>query len=70
VWRGCQLRIFAVSERNDDNAKMKKQLQKYIYMLRIDASVYVDQIPSGHDIYLCLALDRRYRWSRSVEKRC
>ncbi|CAI4230824.1 unnamed protein product [Auanema sp. JU1783] len=42
VWRGCLLRIFAVGgsdkKRNED---MKQALQKHIYMLRIDAEVFI-----------------------------
>ncbi|VDK43063.1 unnamed protein product [Anisakis simplex] len=41
VWRGCQLRIFAIAEKPQKNDEMKKMLQKYIYMLRIDAAVFV-----------------------------
>lgn len=43
VWRGCQLRIFAISETNDENrlAACQKNLQKYVYQLRIDAELFV-----------------------------
>lgn len=42
VWRGCKLRIFAIAEQPEKNDEMKRMLQKYIYMLRIDAAVFVN----------------------------
>ncbi|CAI5441879.1 unnamed protein product [Caenorhabditis angaria] len=42
VWKGCSLRIFAVSEQDSaKSADMKAGLQKYIYMLRIDAELFI-----------------------------
>ncbi|KAM3719126.1 Potassium/chloride cotransporter [Dirofilaria immitis] len=41
VWRGCKLRIFAITEMPEKNIELKVMLQKYIYMLRIDATVFI-----------------------------
>ncbi|CAL2032658.1 unnamed protein product [Caenorhabditis brenneri] len=42
VWKGCTLRIFAVSEQDSTKSEdMKAGLQKYIYMLRIDAELFI-----------------------------
>lgn len=42
VWKGCSLRIFAIGDTDSaKSAHMKAGLQKYIYMLRIDAEVFV-----------------------------
>ncbi|KAL3994536.1 Amino acid permease family protein [Acanthocheilonema viteae] len=41
VWRGCKLRIFAIAEISEKNVELKATLQKYIYMLRIDATVFI-----------------------------
>lgn len=42
VWKGCYLRIFAIGDTDPAKAdQMKAGLQKYIYMLRIDAEVFV-----------------------------
>uniref|UniRef100_A0A915Q6S8 Solute carrier family 12 member 6 n=1 Tax=Setaria digitata TaxID=48799 RepID=A0A915Q6S8_9BILA len=41
VWRGCKLRIFATAEVPGKNDELKAILQKYIYMLRIDAAVFI-----------------------------
>uniref|UniRef100_A0AC34QY31 Solute carrier family 12 member 3 n=1 Tax=Panagrolaimus sp. JU765 TaxID=591449 RepID=A0AC34QY31_9BILA len=43
VWKGCKLRIFVIAneETEDDTEIMKVRLQKYIYMLRIDAMLFI-----------------------------
>uniref|UniRef100_A0A914WPA5 Solute carrier family 12 member 6 n=1 Tax=Plectus sambesii TaxID=2011161 RepID=A0A914WPA5_9BILA len=41
VWRGCHLRLFAVAQEHDNNITMKEDLQKFVYQLRIDASVTI-----------------------------
>lgn len=48
VWKGCTLRIFAVSEQDSTKSEdMKAGLQKYIYMLRIDAELFVSFLIFG-----------------------
>uniref|UniRef100_A0A914UYK5 Solute carrier family 12 member 6 n=1 Tax=Plectus sambesii TaxID=2011161 RepID=A0A914UYK5_9BILA len=49
VWRGCQLRLFAVAQALDNSVKMKEDLQKFVYQLRIDASVTVVEL-SGSEV--------------------
>ena len=43
MWRGCRLRIFAISETNDSDRlqTIQANLQKHIYQLRIDAELFV-----------------------------
>ncbi|KAK6732608.1 hypothetical protein RB195_016771 [Necator americanus] len=42
VWRGCTLRIFAIGDNDSSkNEEIRKGLQKYIYMLRIDAELFM-----------------------------
>ncbi|CAD5215517.1 unnamed protein product [Bursaphelenchus xylophilus] len=41
VWRGCKLRIYVITHDDDSNEEMKARLQKHIYMLRIDATVFI-----------------------------
>ena len=41
VWRGCKLRLFAVAQEMDNSVKMREELQKFVYQLRIDAVVEV-----------------------------
>ncbi|EYC41706.1 hypothetical protein Y032_0559g3451 [Ancylostoma ceylanicum] len=42
VWRGCTLRVFAIGDNDSTkNEEIRKGLQKYIYMLRIDAELFM-----------------------------
>ncbi|CAL1580184.1 unnamed protein product [Knipowitschia caucasica] len=41
VWRKCRMRIFTVAQMDDNSIKMKKDLQMFVYHLRIDAVVEV-----------------------------
>uniref|UniRef100_A0A3B5A446 Solute carrier family 12 member 7-like n=1 Tax=Stegastes partitus TaxID=144197 RepID=A0A3B5A446_9TELE len=41
VWRKCQMRIFTVAQMDDNSIQMKKDLQMFLYHLRLDAVVEV-----------------------------
>ncbi|KAF7637866.1 hypothetical protein Mgra_00002569 [Meloidogyne graminicola] len=41
VWKGCKMRVYAISQTEEQNEKIKKALQRHIYLLRIDASVFI-----------------------------
>ncbi|CAJ0932342.1 unnamed protein product, partial [Mesorhabditis belari] len=42
VWKSCTLRVFAISETDEQKSEeMRVALQKYIYMLRIDAELFI-----------------------------
>uniref|UniRef100_W5MX72 Solute carrier family 12 member 7b n=1 Tax=Lepisosteus oculatus TaxID=7918 RepID=W5MX72_LEPOC len=41
VWRKCKMRIFTVAQMNDNSIQMKKDLQMFLYHLRLDAEVEV-----------------------------
>ncbi|KAG5841754.1 hypothetical protein ANANG_G00170160 [Anguilla anguilla] len=41
VWRKCQMRIFTVAQMDDNSIQMKKDLQMFLYHLRLDAQVEV-----------------------------
>ncbi|XP_074544540.1 solute carrier family 12 member 7-like isoform X2 [Halichoeres trimaculatus] len=41
VWRKCKMRIFTVAQMDDNSIQMKKDLQKFLYHLRLDAEVEV-----------------------------
>ncbi|EJW81626.1 hypothetical protein WUBG_07463, partial [Wuchereria bancrofti] len=49
IWRGCKLRIFAIAEIPGKNVELKAMLQKYIYMLRIDATVFIVDDNVNHE---------------------
>ncbi|VDN06525.1 unnamed protein product [Thelazia callipaeda] len=44
VWRGCKLRVIAIAQEMDNNTKLQADLQKYVYQLRIDASIMVVEL--------------------------
>ncbi|KAK6104269.1 Amino acid permease family protein [Brugia pahangi] len=50
IWRGCKLRIFAIAEIPGKNVELKAMLQKYIYMLRIDATVFVGAASENNEM--------------------
>ncbi|XP_072567130.1 solute carrier family 12 member 7-like isoform X2 [Paramormyrops kingsleyae] len=41
VWRRCKMRIFTVAQMDDNSIQMKKDLQMFLYHLRLDAEVEV-----------------------------
>ncbi|KAH7727039.1 solute carrier family 12 member 5-like protein [Aphelenchoides avenae] len=42
VWKGCKLNIYVIAHEGGESTEdMKARLQKHIYMLRIDATVYI-----------------------------
>ncbi|XP_061926369.1 solute carrier family 12 member 7-like isoform X1 [Entelurus aequoreus] len=41
VWKKCQMRIFTVAQMDDNSIQMKKDLQMFLYHLRLDAEVEV-----------------------------
>uniref|UniRef100_A0A8C7XTH7 Solute carrier family 12 member 7a n=1 Tax=Oryzias sinensis TaxID=183150 RepID=A0A8C7XTH7_9TELE len=49
VWRKCRMRIFTVAQMDDNSIQMKKDLETFLYHLRLDAVVEVVEMV-GHDI--------------------
>lgn len=41
TWKSCHLRVFTVAQLEDNSVQMKKDLEKFLYHLRIEASVEV-----------------------------
>ncbi|XP_056009154.1 solute carrier family 12 member 6-like isoform X2 [Ostrea edulis] len=41
TWRHCKLRVFTVAQLEDNTIQMKKDLEMFMYQLRIEAEVYV-----------------------------
>ncbi|KAL0168501.1 hypothetical protein M9458_036723, partial [Cirrhinus mrigala] len=41
VWRKCKMRIFTVAQLDDNSIQMKKDLQMFLYHLRLNAEVEV-----------------------------
>uniref|UniRef100_A0A6Q2YZZ5 Solute carrier family 12 member 7b n=1 Tax=Esox lucius TaxID=8010 RepID=A0A6Q2YZZ5_ESOLU len=46
VWRKCKMRIFTVANMDDNSIQMKKDLQMFLYHLRLDAEVEVVEMVS------------------------
>ncbi|XP_076018325.1 solute carrier family 12 member 7-like isoform X2 [Genypterus blacodes] len=49
VWKKCRMRIFTVAQMDDNSIQMKKDLQMFLYHLRLDAEVEVVEM-LGSDI--------------------
>uniref|UniRef100_A0A8C7GIZ9 Solute carrier family 12 member 7a n=1 Tax=Oncorhynchus kisutch TaxID=8019 RepID=A0A8C7GIZ9_ONCKI len=47
VWRKCKMRIFTVAQMNDNSIQMKKDLQMFLYHLRLNAVVEVVEMVSS-----------------------
>lgn len=41
VWSHCRIRLFTVAQMEDDSVTMKKDLEHYMYQLRIEAEVNI-----------------------------
>jgi potassium/chloride transporter 4/5/6 len=41
VWTRCRIRLFTVAQLEDNSVEMKKDLEQYMYQLRIEAEVNV-----------------------------
>ncbi len=41
VWSRCRIRLFTVAQLEDNSVEMKKDLEQYMYQLRIEAEVNV-----------------------------
>ncbi len=41
VWARCRIRLFTVAQLEDNSVEMKKDLEQYMYQLRIEAEVNV-----------------------------
>uniref|UniRef100_A0AAX7T6K5 Solute carrier family 12 member 7a n=1 Tax=Astatotilapia calliptera TaxID=8154 RepID=A0AAX7T6K5_ASTCA len=51
VWRKCKMRIFTVAQMDDNSIQMKKDLQMFLYQLRLNAVVeVVEMIQSITDV--------------------
>lgn len=46
VWRKCKMRIFTVAQLDDNSIQMKKDLQRFMYHLRLNAEVEVVEMVS------------------------
>lgn len=52
VWSRCRIRLFTVAQLEDNSVEMKKDLEQYMYQLRIEAEVDVVEM-------VCIIIYRR-----------
>ncbi|KAK0394761.1 hypothetical protein QR680_000921 [Steinernema hermaphroditum] len=65
VWRNTKLRLFTISHVDDNNVQLKKDLETFLYHLRIDAQVFViDMLDSDISDYTyerTLKMEERFK---------
>jgi len=44
TWKNCKLRIFTVAQMEDNSIQMKKDLETFLYHLRITAEIHVVEL--------------------------
>eukprot|EP00731_Ephydatia_muelleri_P026279 Em0018g379a len=47
VWKNCSLRIFTIAEMDDNSIQMKRDLEKFLYQLRMQAEVHIIEMPDS-----------------------
>eukprot|EP00050_Salpingoeca_kvevrii_P022245 m.123428 g.123428 ORF g.123428 m.123428 type:complete len:1034 (-) comp9648_c0_seq5:1260-4361(-) len=47
LWRRCKLRLFTIAESDDNSIQLERDLQTFLYHLRIDATVCVIEMLDG-----------------------
>uniref|UniRef100_A0A673FTS6 Solute carrier family 12 member 7-like n=1 Tax=Sinocyclocheilus rhinocerous TaxID=307959 RepID=A0A673FTS6_9TELE len=57
VWRKCKMRIFTVAQLDDNSIQMKKDLQMFLYHLRLNAEVEVVEMSNVRCMHTARWLD-------------
>jgi hypothetical protein len=47
TWKNTQLRLFTIAQMEDNSVRMKHDLERFLYHLRIDAQVFVIEMVSA-----------------------
>uniref|UniRef100_A0A0N5BDG3 Solute carrier family 12 member 6 n=1 Tax=Strongyloides papillosus TaxID=174720 RepID=A0A0N5BDG3_STREA len=72
VWRHCKQRVIAVAQKDDNNTKLMKDLQNYVYQLRITADVCVvelsDPTISKHAFERTLLMEERTKFQKELHQ--
>ncbi|EDQ91239.1 uncharacterized protein MONBRDRAFT_6305 [Monosiga brevicollis MX1] len=66
VWRKCRLRVFTVAENDDNTIQMERDLQTFLYHLRIDADVRVVEMLDSDIAAYTVERTRRMEDRRSL----
>ncbi|XP_072307345.1 solute carrier family 12 member 7 isoform X3 [Eucyclogobius newberryi] len=71
VWRKCKMRIFTVAQMDDNSIQMKKDLQMFLYHLRLNAEVEVvemhDNDISAFTYEKTLVMEQRSQMLRQMQ---
>ncbi|CAF1157859.1 unnamed protein product, partial [Didymodactylos carnosus] len=65
VWAKCRLRLFTVAQLEDNSVEMKKDLEQYMYQLRIEAEV--DVVEMGDQEISAYAYERTLKMAQRVQ---
>ncbi|KAI6239615.1 Amino acid permease-associated region domain containing protein [Aphelenchoides fujianensis] len=70
VWRNCKIRIIAIAGMNENNVRIKQELQDYLYKLRVKADILVAEISNPDEskevFQRTLQMEERTRLLRQV----
>uniref|UniRef100_A0A672ND88 Solute carrier family 12 member 5-like n=1 Tax=Sinocyclocheilus grahami TaxID=75366 RepID=A0A672ND88_SINGR len=68
VWRKCKMRIFTVAQLDDNSIQMKKDLQMFLYHLRLNAEVEVVEMLDWRRCVTCGPLSFLLRSGKHVSQ--
>lgn len=74
VWKRCKIRIFTVAHVGDNSVHIKQQLESYLYEIRIEAEVFVEEMVnsdiSAYEVERTLDMESRVDlMKRAAEKK-
>uniref|UniRef100_X1Z3Q1 Amino acid permease/ SLC12A domain-containing protein n=1 Tax=Capitella teleta TaxID=283909 RepID=X1Z3Q1_CAPTE len=71
VWKNCHLRIFTVAQLADNSIQLKKDLETFLYQLRINAEVFVEEMYdsdiSAYTVERTLDMEKRAQMLRELK---
>ncbi|KHJ92101.1 hypothetical protein OESDEN_08019 [Oesophagostomum dentatum] len=72
TWKNTVIRLFAIAQLEDNNVQMKSDLERFLYHLRIEAEVYVIEMPdsdiSDYTYERTLKMEERTKLLKSLNK--
>uniref|UniRef100_A0A7E4W111 Solute carrier family 12 member 6 n=1 Tax=Panagrellus redivivus TaxID=6233 RepID=A0A7E4W111_PANRE len=71
TWRNTTLRLFTIAQIDDNSMDMKKDLERFLYHLRIEAQVFVIEMPEGdiseYTYERTLKMEERHKLLREMQ---
>ncbi|PIO58765.1 hypothetical protein TELCIR_19792, partial [Teladorsagia circumcincta] len=72
TWKNVVIRLFAIAQLEDNNVQMKSDLEKFLYHLRIEAEVFVIEMPdsdiSDYTYERTLKMEERTKLLKNLNK--